>query len=168
MFGGETYKAELDKARLLKQLERVFETMQDGVWRTLKEIRQATPAMAQETSLSARVRDFRKVRHGGYLVERRRRGGETQTGLWEYRLDVNAPRATSSQRPEKKEILAAAKELFAHCLLAKQHGAVFSVTCVRVLKWLLAGAPSGKAVREPEKEEEKGAWSEKEEGEWPT
>lgn len=69
-----------DSERLQSLLGRVFRLMADGKWRTLFEIRGACGGT--EASVSARLRDFRKEKNGGYEVEHRHVGG----GLWEYRL----------------------------------------------------------------------------------
>ncbi|VTR92794.1 unnamed protein product [Gemmata massiliana] len=82
---GATFDRKFDLRRLNDQLRRVFAVMKDGQWRTLSEICAATGDMSQ--SVSARVRDFRKAKFGGFVVERRRRG-QASRGLWEYRVIV--------------------------------------------------------------------------------
>lgn len=82
-FDGRTYQPEHDRERLNSQLRRVFDTMEDGLWRTLAEISEATGD--PQASVSARIRDLRKVKFGGFSVDKRRRG-EPMVGLWEYRL----------------------------------------------------------------------------------
>ena len=82
-FNGETYERERDHDRLANQLRAVRDVMLDGVWRSLMNISFQTGA--PEASVSARLRDLRKVRFGGYIVERRYAGD----GLWEYRLIVS-------------------------------------------------------------------------------
>lgn len=82
---GETFEAALDGARLNAQAMRVFSLMRDGVWRTLREISEATGD--PEASASARIRDLRKPRFGKHTVHRRRRG-DGKKGLFEYRLEV--------------------------------------------------------------------------------
>lgn len=77
---GDTYESQRDKVRLNEQQLRVFEAMQDGAWRTLGEISEATGD--PEASVSARLRDLRKPKFGGFTVERRYVG----QGLWAYRL----------------------------------------------------------------------------------
>lgn len=79
-FDGETFVPELDKSRLKAQLVRVRELMRDGKWRTLSEISEITDD--PESSVSARLRDCRKARHGLWTVNRRRRS----PGLFEYQL----------------------------------------------------------------------------------
>jgi len=76
-----TYSGPLDGDRLTSQLEAVQALMQDGVWRTLAEIRTAL-GRGSEAGLSARLREIRGKRK---TVERQRRG-DPQHGLWEYRL----------------------------------------------------------------------------------
>ena len=74
---GETFDAKRDGKRLNAQAAHVFRLMQDGRWRTLAEIAEATGH--PEASVSARLRDFRKV---GYTVERE----YVSKGLWRYRV----------------------------------------------------------------------------------
>jgi hypothetical protein len=85
VFGGTTYDPELDYDRLARQFERVRALMSDGAWRTLREI--ADELGHPEASISARLRDLRKEKFGGFLVERRRRG-DPPRGLFEYRLQI--------------------------------------------------------------------------------
>ena len=80
---GKTYEPEHDRQRLNGQAGRVYDTMQDGAWRTLAEIGEITGDPQQ--SISARLRDFRKAKFGGLAVERRRRGDPVD-GLFEYRV----------------------------------------------------------------------------------
>ncbi len=84
IFDGRTFRYERDSERLTQQHLRVFSLMQDGLWRTLKEISLATKD--PEASVSARLRDIRKPRfqalHGKWIVERR----YVERGLWEYRM----------------------------------------------------------------------------------
>lgn len=79
-FQGVTYDAKLDHARLSGQLERIYRYMQDGSWRTLQAISDATGA--PHASVSAQLRNLRKKQHGAHQVDRRSRGN----GLYEYRL----------------------------------------------------------------------------------
>lgn len=84
-FDGETFDASRDGARLSSQLERVQVLMTDGRWRTLASI--AAAVGGSEPAVSARLRDLRKPRFGGLLVERRYVG----EGLWEYRVAAPQP-----------------------------------------------------------------------------
>ncbi len=61
-----------DHTRLNTQQERVRSLMADGRWWTLSAL--AERVGASEAGVSARVRDLRKARFGGYSVERRREG----------------------------------------------------------------------------------------------
>lgn len=84
-FGGKTYDPKLDHARLTGQLQRVFDCMQDGKYRTLAELKSIVGG--SEAGLSARLRDLRKQAFGCHTVNKRRRGEATK-GLWEYQLVV--------------------------------------------------------------------------------
>lgn len=85
-FDGATLRPELDHKRLSGQLSRVWTLCRDGRWRTLGEI--ASTTGSPESSVSARLRDLRKMRFGGHLVDRRHRG-EPGSGLYEYRVIPN-------------------------------------------------------------------------------
>lgn len=79
-FDGVTYERERDQDRLRAQLGRVRAAMLDHAWHTLPGLSNTTGD--PEASISARLRDLRKEKFGGYTVERRYLDG----GLWEYRL----------------------------------------------------------------------------------
>lgn len=81
-FDGKTYSPARDGKRLKTRLDRVRELMGDGRWRTLYDIRRAIGG--SEAGISARLRDLRKERFGGYTVEKERVSG----GLWKYRLGL--------------------------------------------------------------------------------
>lgn len=76
----------LDHGRLSLQLNRIRDLMLDGSWRTLDEIAMATHAPT--ASVSAQLRNLRKIRFGAFEVSKRRRGLGA-LGLWEYQ--VNSP-----------------------------------------------------------------------------
>lgn len=84
-----TYEARLDKDRLDTMLGRVFMLMKDAKWRTVPEIAAVVPG--SHTGISARLRDLRKEKFGGHILNRRRRG-EPEDGLWEFQLLVQEPR----------------------------------------------------------------------------
>jgi len=90
-FGGRTYEAKLDAQRLGAQLTRVLQAMSDGRWRTLSEIQARILATTNkrdpEASLSARLRDIRKL-YGEPAMESRRRHEDGVDGIWEYRSNV--------------------------------------------------------------------------------
>lgn len=78
-FDGRTYQPERDRERLSGMLARVAATMADSRWHTLRELAEATGG--SEAAVSARLRDLRKPRFGGHIIERR----YVVSGLWEYR-----------------------------------------------------------------------------------
>lgn len=76
---GSDYKPERDRARLTGQLEKIYELMKDGKWRTLEEVAKKTGAPSP--SVSAQMRTLRKEPF--YMtVEKRHVGG----GLYEYSI----------------------------------------------------------------------------------
>lgn len=81
-FDGATYDATEDYARLGCQFVVVRAIMLDGQWHTLAEI-EATTGYPQ-AAISARIRDLRKEKFGGYTVQSRR----AQRGLWYYRVVI--------------------------------------------------------------------------------
>lgn len=83
-FDGVSYVRALDRLRLCGQLARVYGAMLPGAWVSLEELTNRT-GDESTASVSARLRDLRKRKFGGYTIERRRRGIYTR-GLWEYRL----------------------------------------------------------------------------------
>jgi len=79
-FDGETYEPELDKVRLTGMLQRVYSAMSSGAWCSLSHL--ARTAQGSEASVSARIRDLRKEKFGGFEVQRKR----IERGLFHYRL----------------------------------------------------------------------------------
>jgi DNA-binding Lrp family transcriptional regulator len=69
-FGGDTFNERLDGDRLRRQLAAVRAAMFDNQWRTLKQL--SKEVGAPEASVSARLRDLRKKKFGGHVVERQR------------------------------------------------------------------------------------------------
>ena len=88
-YGGETFDPASDTKRLNRQCLAVFNLMRDGRWRTPEEI-EATTGIGW-ASASARLRDLRKPRFGGFLVDRQPKG-DAARGLFQYRLRLPAPR----------------------------------------------------------------------------
>lgn len=82
-FGGATYDPPQDFARLNAQTQRVFDALSDGQWHTLRGLSDATGD--PEASVSARLRDLRKPKFGGFDVQRERAGEGRGTYL--YRLE---------------------------------------------------------------------------------
>jgi hypothetical protein len=85
-FDGATIQPARDDDRLRVQLGRVKRLMADGHWRTLNDI--ALAVGAPEASVSARLRDLRKQKFGGYIVERE----FVSRGLWKYRVVQGNPK----------------------------------------------------------------------------
>ena len=79
-FDGKTVDPAIDGDRLGRQMNAVFAAMKNGGWWTLRGL--ANVSAGTEAGVSARIRDLRKRRFGGYTVLRRR----VRAGLWEYRL----------------------------------------------------------------------------------
>jgi len=100
-FGGSTYDEDIDRSRLKGQLADVFKLMEDGAWRSLREISLTTGH--PEASVSARLRDIRKKEFfKNYTTNSRRRtdnvhvsyGGlmrRRTAGTWEYRVVRSEP-----------------------------------------------------------------------------
>jgi hypothetical protein len=84
-FDGTTFDPALDGRRLSAQLDRVRSAMGNGGWWTLAQL--ASVVGGSEAGVSARIRDLRKAKFGGWQVDRRRVSG---AGLWEYRLSGRA------------------------------------------------------------------------------
>jgi hypothetical protein len=89
-FDGADYVPSRDDVRLTGQLERVFNLIADGKWRTLRQIAEGTGD--PEASVSAQLRHLRKPRFGSHTVNRR----HLERGLYEYQLDLNEKINTSA------------------------------------------------------------------------
>jgi len=85
-FGGSTYVSSLDRERLGEQLCRVIDTMADGKWRSLREIAAITDD--PEASISARLRDIRKLYGSDAMESRRRPSTDARRGVWEYAVHI--------------------------------------------------------------------------------
>jgi hypothetical protein len=86
-FHGKTYDDHRDKDRLKKQSLTVFNLMVDSKWRTLRDIELLTGY--PQSSISARLRDFRKTSFGGHAVNRE----YVSKGLFKYQLIINGNKA---------------------------------------------------------------------------
>ena len=84
-FDGSTFEPDQDEDRLTTQFKRVFAVMADGREHTLVELSEKTGG--SEAAVSARLRDFRKERFGGWTVRRRR----IDRGLFGYTLLTPPP-----------------------------------------------------------------------------
>lgn len=92
-FGGDTFNAKRDSAALTRQLDEVRSVMLGGGWHTLAELSEtvskALGIKATEASVSARLRDLRKLKHGSYNIEKRARANTKR--LFEYHLGAAKP-----------------------------------------------------------------------------
>jgi hypothetical protein len=79
---GETFDRDRDLFRLNDQMRDVYHLMMDGQWRPLFAI--AAHTGHPEASVSARLRDLRKVKYGGFTVERK----YIANGVFHYRLVI--------------------------------------------------------------------------------
>lgn len=95
-YGGVTFDPTTDAARLNKQCLAVYQLMRDGKWRTPTDIESATGF--NWASASARLRDLRKSKFGAFQVERRRKG-DAERGLFEYRLIHPEPKEADLLTP---------------------------------------------------------------------
>lgn len=102
-FDGKTYDSTQDRGRLTAQLDDVRKLMLDGAWHTLEQI--ANAVSAPQASVSARLRDLRKDKFGGYTVERERVPGGN--GLHRYRLIAPAPQPKPLLAQKDVEVLPA-------------------------------------------------------------
>jgi len=82
-FDGATFDPDRDESRLKRQFRAVWKFMLDGNWHTLAEIE--TETGFPQASISARLRDFRKDKFGGHVVQKQ----YLMDGLWMYRLIPN-------------------------------------------------------------------------------
>lgn len=72
----------IDFDRLQGQTKRIHDLMIDGVYRTLSEIENITGD--PQPSISSQLRHLRKIRFGGFILNKRRRN--ENGGTWEYQL----------------------------------------------------------------------------------
>ena len=84
-FDGVEYKPSLDRDRLTGQLLDVFDFMSDQDWHTLRDIEEGTGHTT--ASISAQLRNLRKLRYGSHVVERKRSQFK-ESGLYFYRLNA--------------------------------------------------------------------------------
>lgn len=79
-FDGDSYDSNRDRSRLSLQLERVRTILGDGGWHTLPELEERLGH--PQASISARLRDLRKPKHGSNDIQRE----YVANGLWRYRM----------------------------------------------------------------------------------
>ena len=83
LFDGVTINDERDNGRLQAQLDLVRQlTLSTELWYTLAELSQRTNF--PEASVSARLRDLRKPKFGGYTVDRK----YVERGTWAYKVTL--------------------------------------------------------------------------------
>jgi len=99
-FDGETYERDKDKTRLKRQLSDVRRYLiANPSWHTLAELEEALKY--PQASVSARIRDLRKPKFGGWDVQRRRREG-AEKGTHEYYL-VPGSKGSQTEPPRLGE-----------------------------------------------------------------
>ena len=112
-FDGSDYDQERDAPRLSSQFKRVFDLMQDGEWRALREIADLTGD--PEASVSAQLRHMRKERFGSHVIEKK----YIENGLYHYRLLVNkqekhAQYSLMEGRHEQERVSRMANQILRH------------------------------------------------------
>lgn len=95
---GETYEPPRDYHRLNRQMIQVYTVVADEEWWQIQPIQQKIVdygIWAEQTSISARLRDFRKAKFGSHGMIKENLGG----GLWQYRLtwNIEIPRPTQDE-----------------------------------------------------------------------
>jgi hypothetical protein len=80
-FDGETYDKNKDQVRLSRQIDKVQHFLEGNDYVTLDEISAAT-GIKNMSSISARIGDLRKDRHGNRVVDRK----YVSDGLYSYKL----------------------------------------------------------------------------------
>jgi hypothetical protein len=103
-FHGAAYSPSLDKARLTLQIERIRVWALARDWFTLREARVDlerlyAPAVFAESSLSAQLRNLKKVPVSYRLLKRRRAGAHGPcAGVWEYKILPPAQTESADKR----------------------------------------------------------------------
>ena len=87
MFDGRTFDPEQDGQRLTSQLERVKGILLDGKVHQKADLMMAA-GVFDSASLTARIRDLRKEKFGGYDVVSKRVAG----GIWCYQMIIEKQR----------------------------------------------------------------------------
>ena len=77
---GETFDRARDLDRLDNAMGRIYARMKDRNWYTLADL--ASAGECSEACASARIRDLRKKKFGGFFVDKANCGD----GLWKYRF----------------------------------------------------------------------------------
>ena len=82
-FKGSNYIEQRDHDRLSDQKTKIFNLMEDGIFRTLDQI--SSQIKEPPASISAQLRHLRKPSFGSHIVNKKYRGD----GLFSYQLIVN-------------------------------------------------------------------------------
>jgi hypothetical protein len=104
-FDGQTYEPKHDEKRLGNQLLMVQLIMSDRQWHTLQELADATGGTV--AGVSARVRDLRKAKFGGFEIERERVVGGLHRYRWNGEKSNPTPAKTKRQLEQENEALRA-------------------------------------------------------------
>jgi predicted transcriptional regulator len=91
-FEGAGVKTMDDHYRLLDQIDAIKALMIDGEWRTLQDIAKVT--RYPTASISAQLRNLRKIGFGSHKVDKRRTS--KTGGTWIYRLTLNPKEAAEN------------------------------------------------------------------------
>src|SRR5688572_12420258 len=78
-FHGADFVESRDQSRLERQIDRIFNVMKDGVWRSVDEIAELTKDETtgfayKATSISAQLRNLKKPENGSHTLNRRHEG----------------------------------------------------------------------------------------------
>lgn len=96
-FSGKPVKTVDDHERLEKSYKRILRIMSDGKWRTVDEIYQLTGIM--HTSISAHLRNFRKIGFGSHTVIPRERAHR----FYEFQVILNTKDPIAQQLLKEHE-----------------------------------------------------------------
>ena len=86
-FDGTTYEPKQDDHRLIPLIKELFIVMSDSKFRTLPELEKILKHRYMITSISSKLRDLRKEKFGGHIVNRQNRG-DRKNGFYEYQLII--------------------------------------------------------------------------------
>ena len=85
-FNGSDYVPSYDQKRLTKQIYIIKDLMLKSGFVTLQDIENVTGF--PQASISAQLRNLKKERFGGYILEKRRTENK-ESGTFEYKLSAN-------------------------------------------------------------------------------
>ncbi len=133
LFDGVTIDPELDDGRLTTKVGKTYQAMRGGGGWKLSEL--AERIESTEAGASARIRDLRKPRWGGHVIEATR----LPSNLWLYRMTSDYPllsgRTYGNPRKEARDRIEAFLEVFEDEIIAYWGGqALFTQDLERVLR----------------------------------